>query len=226
VRDALLATLVLVIASAGCARPEESAVRPEDVMDFNTLFKTNCAGCHGTDGRQGVAQQLNDPLFLAVASDASLRDVISNGRPGTPMTAFARESGGLLTREQVQALVDGMKRSWGGTPPPADSPPPPYSEDEAIAKGLAPGEATRGRSAFASYCARCHGADGKGGTSGGSVVDDSFLALTSSQSLRTTIIAGHAAQGISGWRYAEGRPMTPQEISDLVAWLSTHRGNP
>jgi cytochrome c oxidase cbb3-type subunit III len=225
VRAALLATLVIVIASAGCTRPEESAARPEEVTEFGALFKTNCAGCHNVDGRQGVAQQLNDPVFLALVSDASLRDVISNGRPGTPMTAFARDAGGLLTKEQVEALVAGMRQKWGGSSPQADSLPP-YSEDEAVAKGGSPGDPIRGRTAFASYCARCHGADGRGGRSGGSVVDDSFLTLTSAQSLRTTIIAGHTAQGIAGWRgYAEGRPLTPQEISDLVAWLSTHRGN-
>jgi mono/diheme cytochrome c family protein len=224
--DALLVTAVLAIVMSGCARHEESQTRPEQVMDFGELFDENCAGCHGVDGRRGVAQPLNDPLFLAVAGDARLRDVVSRGVPGTPMAAFGRDAGGVLTNEQVRALVDGMKRNWGERSLAFDASLPAYTEDEAIASGVSAGNPERGRSGFASYCARCHGADGRGGTSAGSVVDEAFLALTSNQSLRTTIIAGHSAHGfLGGHDYMPGRPMTRQDISDVVAWLSAHRGN-
>jgi mono/diheme cytochrome c family protein len=223
--DALLVG-VLAIVMAGCGMPEEPVARPEQVMAFGELFDTNCAGCHGVDGRRGVAQPLNDPLFLALVSDARFRDVISRGVPGTPMTGFGRDAGGTLTSEQIRALVDGMKQKWGRSPRPSGASLPPYSEDEALAKGVSPGDPDRGRGAFSSFCARCHGDDGRGGAAAGSVVDQAFLALTSTQSLRTTIVAGHAAEGISGWQdYVPGRAMTHQEISDVVAWLSAHRGN-
>jgi hypothetical protein len=58
----------------------------------------------------------------------------------------------------------------------------------------------------------------------GSIVDPSFLALVSDQSLRTTVIAGRPDLGKPDWReVVPGHRLTPQQISDLVAWLAGHR---
>ena len=52
----------------------------------------------------------------------------------------------------------------------------------------------------------------------------SFLALVSDQSLRTTVIAGRPDLGQPDWRNdVPGRVMTPQEVSDVVAWLVARR---
>jgi mono/diheme cytochrome c family protein len=76
---------------------------------------------------------------------------------------------------------------------------------------------------FATYCASCHGAGGRGGRAS-SIVDGSYLALVSDQGLRTTVIAGRPELGAPDWRgNVPGRPMTPQEITDVVAWLSAQR---
>jgi cytochrome c oxidase cbb3-type subunit 3/ubiquinol-cytochrome c reductase cytochrome c subunit len=219
----LVITAAAMLATA-CATEPEMAVRPEQVTDFRELFEENCAGCHGRDGSLGVAQPLNDPLYVALISDERLTAIISRGVRDTSMTAFARDAGGTLTTEQITALVQGMRRNWGR----ADISPgalPPYSEDEAIARGESHGDAARGRSAFVTYCSRCHGSDGRGSRSAGSVVDPAFLALTSDQSLRTTTIVGRHSERIPGWRdYVPGRPMNNQEISDIVAWISAQRG--
>jgi hypothetical protein len=46
----------------------------------------------------------------------------------------------------------------------------------------------------------------------------------SDQSLRTTVIAGRPDLGAPDWRgNVTGRPMTPQEVSDVVAWLAARR---
>jgi len=215
----LIALLFAAAATSGCASPAEQAVRPEQVTDFKTLYETNCAGCHGVDGRRGAAQPLNDPEYLALVSDSRLTDVTSRGVSGTPMTAFAVDAGGTLTNAQVRALVDGVRRHWGGTPPTAGTTPPAYSDGE-------PGDFARGRTTFETHCARCHGLDGSGGPTAGSVVHESFLSLTSDQSLRTTIIVGRSDENIPGWReYVPGQPMTNQQVSDVVAWLASHRGN-
>ena len=34
---------------------EEAVVRPNMIMDFDFLYAKNCAGCHGADGKGGVA---------------------------------------------------------------------------------------------------------------------------------------------------------------------------
>jgi mono/diheme cytochrome c family protein len=218
--------VLFTIVMSACGRPTEGVMRPEQVVDFGTLYDANCAGCHGIDGRHGVAQALNDPAYLALVSVSRVCDVISRGVPGTPMSAFAREAGGTLTDEQVAAVAAGMKRTWGGSQPVAGAVGPAYSADEASARGTASGDPERGRHAFKTYCARCHGEEGQGGPSAGSVVDRAFLSLTSNQALRTNVIVGRVDEGTPGWReYVPGRPMTDQEISDVVAWLASHRGN-
>jgi mono/diheme cytochrome c family protein len=151
-------------------------------------------------------------------TDAQLEDIIARGVPGTPMPAFAQAAGGDLTAAQVRILADGLRMTWRTAP--ASGPLPRYRSDDAA------GDPARGREVFQSYCARCHGDDGAGGARGGSVVDEAFLSLTSDQALRTTIIAGRSDLGTPGWKdYAPGAAIDDQQISDVVAWLTSHRGH-
>ena len=78
-------------------------------MEFATLFKTNCAGCHGADGEFGPAPPLNDSLFRSIVPEKELERVVSAGRPGTPMPAFALANGGTLTAAQIRVLVYEIK---------------------------------------------------------------------------------------------------------------------
>src|SRR5215813_4855734 len=92
---------------AGCSnlpgRPTAASVvtDPDNITDFAFLFKTNCSGCHGAEGKGGAALSITDPVYLAIADDALLRKVISNGIRGTAMAAFGKSAGGMLTAEQV-----------------------------------------------------------------------------------------------------------------------------
>jgi len=224
----MLATFVV----AGCSRlpgkpkAEERWVAPAQITDFNQLYSQSCAGCHGTDGRLGSARPLNDPLYLAVANADALREVTAKGVAGTAMPPFAEQSGGSLTDKQIDALVEGMRSRWGRPNDFKDVALPPYSLQDAINSGSGPGDTQRGANVFATYCARCHGADGRGGALGGSVVNPNFLALASDQSLRTTTIVGRPDLGKPDWRAnVSDHPMSPQEISDVVAWLVAQRGN-
>jgi len=229
---AALVTLAALGLATACGRPpgkpreEERWMAPALVTDFNQLYTQNCAGCHGADGRLGSARPLNDPLYLALAGADALRQVTAKGVPGTAMPAFAEHTGGSLTDKQINALVEGMRSRWGR---PNDFKPvvlPPYSLQDAITSGSGPGDPQRGTEVFKANCAQCHGADGRGGTKGGSVVDPNFLALASDQSLRTTTIAGRPDLGKPDWRAnVPGHPMSPQDISDVVAWLAAQRGD-
>jgi len=119
-----------------------------------------------------------------------------------------------------------MKSQWGRPNDFKDVALPPYSLKDAINSGSGPGDTQRGANVFATYCAQCHGADGRGGAKGGSVVNPNFLALASDQSLRTTTIVGRADLGKPDWRAnVSNHPMSPQEISDVVAWLVAQRPN-
>ena len=57
-------------------------------------------------------------------------------------------------------------------------------------------------------------------------MNPNFLALASDQSLRTTTIVGRPDLGKPDWRAnVSDHPMSPQEISDVVAWLVALRAN-
>ena len=181
------------------------------------LYGANCAGCHGADGKGGAARGLADPVFLRIADAATVRRVTAAGVPGTAMPPFAKTAGGALTDEQIDAIVRGMRAGWAGAAVASDVNPPPYSTSTA-------GDPTRGGDAFATFCSRCHGTDGRGGAGGSSIVDASYLSLVSDQSLRTTVIAGRPDLGAPDWRgNVPGRPMSSDEVSDVVAWLAARR---
>ncbi len=212
-----------MLAASGCtslpAKPTESStpVQPDNVVDFNALYATNCAGCHGIDGKGGIAISLADPAYLSIADDAVLRKVTANGVPGTAMPAFAQSAGGLLTDAQVDAIVGGIRTRWGKSGAGGLQNPPPYAASSA-------GNAAHGAEAFANYCATCHGADGKGGGKTSSIVNPAFLALVSDQALRTTVIAGRVDLGSPNFCSDVARKcMTPQEVTDVVAWLASQR---
>jgi cytochrome c oxidase cbb3-type subunit 3 len=193
------------------------SVPPDKILDFNVLYRTNCAGCHGPDGRGGAATALANPIYLAIADDGVLRRVTADGMTGTPMPAFARRSGGMLTDAQIDTIVKGIRTAWRNPGEAVATDLPPYS-DQAL------GDARRGADVFATFCSSCHGAGGRGARGGSSVVDGSYLALVSDQGLRTTVIAGRPDLGAPDWRgNVGGRTMAPQDISDVVAWLSAQR---
>jgi cytochrome c oxidase cbb3-type subunit III len=80
---------------------------------------------------------------------------------------------------------------------------------------------------YATFCASCHGNDEKSGPKAASVTNASYLSLISDQGLRTIIIAGRPDLGAPDWRSnVPGRAMSNQDISDVVAWLSSRRPRP
>jgi len=214
---------LLLFVALGCSsapgRPtaESIPVDPDKVSDFSLLFQQNCSGCHGAEGHHGAALPIADPVYLALADDALLRKVITNGIQGTSMPAFARSAGGMLTENQIEVLVHGIRQRWSKPDAVSGVALPPYS-------ATSPGDGARGAASFATFCAGCHGPDGKGTPKGSSIVDGTFLALLSDQELRTLVIIGRPDLGAPDWRNnVPGRPMTAEEISDVVAWLSAQR---
>jgi mono/diheme cytochrome c family protein len=208
------AALIGCDALPGRPKVEHREVRPDEQEDFAHLFAQNCAGCHGPEGKGNAALSLANPVYLAIADDTVVRRVITSGVAGTQMPAFARTAGGTLTDKQVEVLVQGI-RGWARPLPGAV--PPPYAATSA-------GDAGRGAQVYAAGCASCHGPEGRGGTKAGSVVDGSYLYLVSDQGLRTTVIAGRPDIGQPDWQGAgPGRPLTGEEVTDVVAWLASMR---
>jgi cytochrome c oxidase cbb3-type subunit 3/ubiquinol-cytochrome c reductase cytochrome c subunit len=201
-------------------------VRPEEVVDFPTLFKQNCAACHGENGRNGAGISLSNPVYIAVSGETHLQEVIAKGIPGKLMPAFAQKAGGMLTDNQVAVLAQGISKQWGNPSALAGQNPPPYL-------ATLPGNAEHGLQAYGVFCARCHGAAGEGGpadgkpnsTQGkiGSIVDPSYLAVISDQNLRSITIAGRPDLVMPDWRSDADHPMTDQQVTDILAWLASKR---
>jgi mono/diheme cytochrome c family protein len=217
-------------------------VPADQVTDFDALYKTHCAGCHGADGRLGPAPPLNDPLFLAIVPDAELVRVIREGRAVTPvqkspMPAFSLDEGGSLspaqakawaelkeemhaaprqtgslTAAQVQALAGGIKERWGPPASPAGSAPPYLAT-----AGTGAGKKDEGARVFARACAGCHGKEGKGVERDGrlrrKINDAAFLALISDQELRRYAITGRPDLGMPPFDGKDGRPPDFQPLT-------------
>jgi|ERR1700678_436269 cytochrome c oxidase cbb3-type subunit III len=216
---AMFLTASLAVSTAcGPRDPVASAVIPPNkIMDFRSLYGRNCAGCHGPDGKAGLAIGLGDPVYLAIADDSTILRVTADGVPGTSMPAFAQHSGGMLTDDQINGIIGGIRARWFKPDLLRDANPPPYLAQT-------PGDPKRGANVYETYCSSCHGADGRGSKRASSIVDGSYLALVSDQNLRTTVIAGRPELGAPDWRGdVPGKPMSPDDVSDVVAWLAAQR---
>jgi cytochrome c oxidase cbb3-type subunit III len=233
-----LVTLSLFLA-AGCdfpgrPNPADRPVPADQVLAFDTLYQTNCAGCHGADGKLGPAPPLNDPTFLAIVPDAELVRVITEGRAVTPaqkspMPAFGLGKGapltaaqlkvwaelkeemhtdpkqlGPLTATQIKVLAQGLKQRWGAATPTARSVPPYLAPTRAGG-----GNKEEGAHVFARACAGCHGSQGQGGKNGdrqvGAINHQAFLALISDQALRRYAITGRPDLGMPAFDGKAGR---------------------
>jgi cytochrome c oxidase cbb3-type subunit III len=216
---AVVSLVTLAACSAPDSEPQTNSepVAPSQLSDFATLYAQNCAGCHGGEGSGGASFALANPVYLAIVDETTMRNIVANGVRGTSMPAFAQRAGGMLTEQQVEAITSGAFSRWGRKQVLDGANPPSYAAKAA-------GNVDRGQLVFGTYCASCHGSEGRGTPKGSAITNDSFLALLSDQGLRTIVITGRPELGAPDWRgNVPGRPMTDQEITDVVAWLASRR---
>ena len=217
------ALIFFALECVGCGnspgRPTANAVPidPDDISDFDFLYAHNCAGCHGPNGKGGASMALADPVYLTIADDSVLRVATANGVTGTSMPAFAKSAGGMLADKQIDVLVRGMRELWANPDALRGENVPPYSP-------ASPGDVSRGSEVYTSFCSSCHGPGGNGGPKASSIVNGSYLALVSDHGLRAAVIVGRPELGAPDWRgNVAGKPMSPQDVTDVVAWLASKR---
>ena len=215
--------LALGVLLCGCdllhGRPgkDSETPAPDEILDFTVLYTENCAGCHGADGRGGAAIALANPVYLAIADESAMRKVTADGVRGTSMPAFAQSAGGMLTNKQIDVITAQIRARWGRPGILNGVEAPSYAAKSA-------GDAMRGELAYKTYCQSCHDAEGRGGKKGSAITDGAFLTLVSDQGLRTVVITGRPELNAPDWRgNVPGKPMSEQEVTDVVAWLASKR---
>ena len=159
-------------------------------------------------------------------SDKELKRIISEGRGGTLMPAFAAGQGGHLTKEQVKLLAEGITQNWRSMEH-APKAAPPYLATQAKIDGAVTGNRDNGLKVFTRACAHCHGNHGQGGRHG-AINDPNFLALISDQALRRLVITGRPDFDMPDYAGTKGRPedfrpLTSQDVTDVVALLASWR---
>ena len=227
-RSFLLGIVPLALALAGCSGVpgtlrESPPARPEQVLDFKTLYNQNCRACHGENGQNGPSMDLANPEFQALVDDNTLRDIISHGLIGTQMPAWSEQAGGTLTDQQINAIIGGMRKEWAKPNAFAGATPPPYHQPSG-------GNAQHGQQVYQQRCAGCH--QGNDRQQPNSPV---YLSLVSDDVLRSIIIAGRPdinqpdfrgpePPGIAGqWLGPQRQPLAQQDVTDIVAYLHAQR---
>ncbi len=221
VAQALLGVSAALLAGCGHAPgyPPNPILRPAEITSFATLYSQNCAACHGPNGQNGPAMDLANPEYQALVDDATLRKWISGGMPGTEMPAFAQSQGGMLTDEQVNALITGMRKAWQRPNAFAGATPPPYAQDQA-------GDSHRGEQTYNARCAGCHAPTHEQEPQ--QLTSPIYLALVGDQALRTITIAGRPDIGQPDWRHDgpggnAAAPLSAQDVTDIVSYLASLR---
>ncbi len=151
------------------AIPVEQLARDPDALRIGQrLFVNYCAGCHGSDAGGGPGfPNLRDKDWLYGGQPDTIVASILDGRTGS-MPAW----GTVLDSKEIDAVVAYVQTLSGRKADPA--------------------LASAGKATFATYCAACHGADGKGNPTLGApnLTDNTWLYGGSPGVIRQSIANG------------------------------------
>ena len=110
---------------------------PGNTLSGKRLYAQNCAACHGDKGQGGhgtgvtfsrprdypiLAPALNNPGFLAAASDAMIKTTLARGRAGTPMVSFRDKGLSDKNLDDIVAYVRSFQKNPSPTAVPVDEP--------------------------------------------------------------------------------------------------------
>ncbi len=171
------------------------------------IFSTVCAACHGPEGKgvPGLGPALNNQSFLSARDDIYIKNIVTNGKPGTAMPAMSKAKGGTLSDSDIEDVV-AFVRSWQtagapSTPAPTAAPAAPASGDEIFAKN----------------CAVCHGEKGKGGPSAPALAGNKFVATSSDVEIKNTITEGRVQKGMPPFKSV----LSSVQIDEVVKYIKS-----
>ena len=142
---------------------------PEDLVAGESIYRTQCANCHGPRGEGGRGPALDRPRLPHAASDPAMYAVIENGIPGTEMPGHWFPPGEIW---RVVAFVKTLGR---------------------VPRQKVAGDPGRGKQLYEGKggCFRCHTVNGRGGALGPDLTD--IGARRSAAYLREALLEPEAA---------------------------------
>lgn len=139
-----LCILLTLVTPGACLAQDRSSANPGGKSQGAGLFASNCAVCHGADGRGGEhAPDIATASNVQRLADRNLIDIVKNGISGTGMPGFD-----WLGQEKILGIVAYLRTLQG--------------KNSAL---TLPGNAEHGEQLFfgKAQCSECHMAEGKGG---------------------------------------------------------------
>jgi mono/diheme cytochrome c family protein len=212
----LVGTLVLIVTTLAIFAT--ASAQGGDVERGRALYAQNCALCHG-DRAQGRIGATLAKDFPGIRVDVLLKEIISNGVPGSVMPAWAKAKGGPLSDAEIEDIVSFI-RSLGNVAPTvpavATATRPPLPSPVAT---FPAGDAKRGLQIYNENCAVCHGPNGEGRI--GATLSKDWAGINVVTLLDTTISRGVAGSKMPAWSQSYGGPLNNQQIADVAAYVLT-----
>ncbi|HEY0720884.1 MAG TPA: cytochrome c, partial [Gammaproteobacteria bacterium] len=195
-----------------------------------------CAVCHGDAGNggtwtSGMALKPRDFTTTppSALSRATMIDVVTKGRPGTPMVSYASQ----LQKQDIEAVVDYVRATFmqappeisglsgtyaHGTPPAPAVVTPQLDMKAPFANGLK-GDPKRGGDFYMHNCLTCHGAGGQGDGPRAYFINPKpanfhlpqYRERLNRPALYAAIRDGKQASEMPAW----GKVLTPQQLADV-----------
>ncbi len=180
------------------------------------LFAANCVSCHGVAGRGeiGLAPNIGNRDFLALASDLFIKETVNHGREETAM--IARPD---LSDEALTHIIAYLRSVPSGGP----------MEVVVDHDKVLDGDPARGEPLFHTFCAPCHGPNGEGYAAGGAgsgIGLPGFLDVASDDYILQTLYHGRTGTPMRPFIGARGLAgLTEEEAGDIIAFLRNNSSN-
>lgn len=167
------------------------------------LYAENCAECHGASGEGALAPALNKQGLLTTVGEEYIMKTMVYGRPirGCPSYSGLIPTSGM---KQIAAYMKGWQKG------PLLSAP---------SHKVEPKKTPRGVDLF-TLCGGCHGLEGEGAM-GPPLLDAGFLASSSDEDLRRTIMYGRPGTPMKGYIKGMGglAELTVDEIDEIISYM-------
>lgn len=235
---ALLLILVIALPAYALTEPgrmerAQVELRGDYVSEAAGMYLESCAVCHGAAGEGLRATPPLNNEALWTADQDTLFKTIARGRPGSIMTGWHVDEGGIYSEYQIEELIALIRyvdwaqmremaeaQGFSTLSAPPDAPVDPAAQvDPAVPEEIAALPAgyegwAAGHQLYAANCSVCHGAQGEGSALAVPLNTPEIMAR------ETLELAGIISEGVAGTMMVGWRDMlSVAEIGTLVSFI-------